>query len=348
MRNDALMKRTAILAALFAAASVSVMMVRLGTRTVLIADAAQSVAATVQSSAVSKLTIEKPAADASQDTLVISLPEHVNSDDIVMENHYMTRQLWVYVNSRDALSYYQHDALVSGLKQVIGGSCISQGNDGQVCLHIQLSGLYEYQSELSEKNITIRFQKPHEVYQKVVVIDPAGGGKQAGSTSAGLAEKEITLQIARKVNSLMKDPGTKIYFTRLDDSDPEASDRVKLAEDAQADMLIGITADGGGQNFSGIRSFYNDRFFIRGFGNADMAVQLERDCAYATGKTAEPVQAAGDEYDLLKVSEVPSAVLCIGNLKDAQDAADLNDSDYLNKIAHGIVQAIYYGGQVQK
>lgn len=346
MKNDAMMKQTAVLAALFAAVSVSVMLLRLTTRTVLVADAAQNTAESQQMAEAYDLTMAKPAAGADLNTLVIPLPEHVNADDIVMENHYMTRQLWVYIDGSE--NYYQQHALVSGLSQITVGRCIPQGTgDGRVCLHIQLSGLYEYQSELTEKSITVRFQTPHEVYQKVVVIDPAGGGTQSDNSASGLKGQDITLAIAQKVNTLMQDPDTKIYFTRMDESNPKASVRAQLAEDAGADMLIGITADGGGQGLGGIRSFYNDRFFIRGFGNADMAVQLERDCAYTTGRKAEAVQAAGDTYELLKASKVPSAVVSVGNPDDAQDAADLENRDYLDSIAQGIVQAIHYGGQKQ-
>ena len=48
MKNDAMMKQTAVLAALFAAVSVSVMLLRLTTRTVLVADAAQNTAESQQ------------------------------------------------------------------------------------------------------------------------------------------------------------------------------------------------------------------------------------------------------------------------------------------------------------
>ena len=205
---------------------------------------------------------------------------------------------------------------------------------------IQLGKAFD--SEIVVTHVNDPYDLSTPVDPKTVTI-PTAEQSPAEKKKAGAA----ALAIAQKVNTLMQDPDTKIYFTRMDESNPKASVRAQLAEDAGADMLIGITADGGGQGLGGIRSFYNDRFFIRGFGNADMAVQLERDCAYTTGRKAEAVQAAGDTYELLKASKVPSAVVSVGNPDDAQDAADLENRDYLDSIAQGIVQAIHYGGQKQ-
>ena len=354
MKDDGMMKKTAVLAVAFAAVSLTVMLQRAGTRNVIIADAAQAV---VQDNGQKHeqtkdagdflLTLKSPVTDAVQDAWVIPLPENVDSDDVVIENHYLTRQLWVYIRSHDT-GYYETNPLITGLKQIEGGKCILQGTNDRVCLHIQLDGLYEYQSELSEENVTIRFRSPHEAYKKVVVIDPYGGGTDQGNSGNGLLEKDICLQIAKKLEKKTDSADVKIYFTRLGDSDPSTKERCSLIADAKADMVIGLCADAADASVSGMTAYYNNIYYIRGYGNADMAAQLERDCVYATKSNILGIRAAGDHYETLTYAEAPSAYISVGNLNNAQDAVNLAKEEYQEKIAQGILQAVNYGGQVQK
>ena len=353
MKDDGMMKKAAVLAAIFAAVSLTVMLQRAGTRNVIIADAAQAVVqdngqqhGKTRGTGEFALTLKSPATDAVQDTLMIPLPENVDSDDVVIENHYLTRQLWVYIRSHDS-RYYETNPLITGLKQIQGGKCILQGTNDRVCLHIQLDGLYEYQSELSEENVTVRFQSPHEAYDKVVVIDPYGGGADQGNTGNGLLEKDVCLQIARKLEKEIDSADVKVYFTRLDDSDPSTQERCSLITDAKADMVIGLCADAVNPSVSGMTAYYNNIYYIRGYGNADMAAQLERDCVYATKSNILGIRAAGDRYETLKYAEMPSAYISVGNLANVQDAENLAKEEYLEKIAQGILQAVNYGGQVQ-
>ena len=132
MKDDGMMKKAAVLAAIFAAVSLTVMLQRAGTRNVIIADAAQAVVqdngqqhGKTRGTGEFALTLKSPATDAVQDTLMIPLPENVDSDDVVIENHYLTRQLWVYIRSHDS-RYYETNPLITGLKQIQGGKCILQ------------------------------------------------------------------------------------------------------------------------------------------------------------------------------------------------------------------------------
>src|SRR4051812_25173949 len=51
----------------------------------------------------------------------------------------------------------------------------------------------------------------------VVVIDAGHGGQDSGSTKAGMVEKDLTLEVAGRVQRLLQERGLVTVLTRADD-----------------------------------------------------------------------------------------------------------------------------------
>lgn len=79
----------------------------------------------------------------------------------------------------------------------------------------------------------------------LILIDPGHGGLDGGATAAqGTREKEITLLFARQLQDVLIASGRfDVALTRDDDSFFRLEQRVQLARDNQADLLISIHAD---------------------------------------------------------------------------------------------------------
>ena len=79
----------------------------------------------------------------------------------------------------------------------------------------------------------------------VVVIDAGHGGGDPGAIGPnGTREKVVTLAIARRLAALVDaEPGMRAVMTRNSDRRIELRDRVRIAREAQADLLISIHAD---------------------------------------------------------------------------------------------------------
>jgi N-acetylmuramoyl-L-alanine amidase len=75
-----------------------------------------------------------------------------------------------------------------------------------------------------------------------VVIDPGHGGDEEGARGpTGLLEKEVTLDIARRVRGLLGgDEGTEVILTREDDRRVALDDRTAIANHARADLFVSI------------------------------------------------------------------------------------------------------------
>lgn len=80
----------------------------------------------------------------------------------------------------------------------------------------------------------------------VIVIDPGHGGSQAGAKGpGGMQEKDVTLQIAKKLQRrLQKEKGVTVHLTRSEDTTMSLSDRPGKARELSADVFISIHANG--------------------------------------------------------------------------------------------------------
>ncbi len=74
-----------------------------------------------------------------------------------------------------------------------------------------------------------------------VVLDPGHGGGNLGTTGpAGLVEKELTLDIARRLRRLLEDGSFHVVMTREDDSQLSLPRRALIANEKQGDIFVSI------------------------------------------------------------------------------------------------------------
>lgn len=77
---------------------------------------------------------------------------------------------------------------------------------------------------------------------RTVVIDPGHGGDDPGNrnTRLKLAEKTFTLDVAKRLERLLKAQGLRVVLTRTKDRGLELDDRTEIARKAGADLFISI------------------------------------------------------------------------------------------------------------
>ena len=78
-----------------------------------------------------------------------------------------------------------------------------------------------------------------------VVIDPGHGGKDVGTHGpSGLFEKEVVLDVARRLGALVEDRlGSEVIYTRSDDTFIPLEARTRLANERKADLFLSIHAN---------------------------------------------------------------------------------------------------------
>ena len=81
-----------------------------------------------------------------------------------------------------------------------------------------------------------------------VVLDAGHGGKDPGNLGTGryqTTEKDITLAVAKKTAAYIEEriPGVRVIMTRTGDTYPTLPERVRIANEAKADLLLSIHCD---------------------------------------------------------------------------------------------------------
>ena len=356
-RQNNLMKRMAVYCLVFVATAMSAILYYSANKIIVVADVAQD--EVVQESAGSEdgtggegSTENTIVADknhilidrSSQNTkfFCIPLPEDVKAEEVIIENHYMDRELWVNIthkNPHEHEKFYEANGVYGNCESVTEGHFDVEKE--RMCLRFDLTGVYEYHSIFEDNTLYVEFMTPKEVYDKIIVVDPAYGLQEDGVLSNGVSAKDITLEIAKAVKAKLDDTDIKVYYTRMDDSNPTAENRVELAAATKADLLIRIEVSGDANTkLYGTEAVYNSRFFIPGFGSVELADLLEREVVTAISGKANGLLEAGEEDAVICNATVPAAAIKVGYLTNGQEFILLQREDYIQRIAEGIYQTV--------
>ena len=82
--------------------------------------------------------------------------------------------------------------------------------------------------------------KKHNNSKKYVVIDAGHGGSDCGAIRSGINEKDITLDISKRVQKLLEKKGYEVAMTRTDDTYVSLQDRVEFSEIFNPDIFVSI------------------------------------------------------------------------------------------------------------
>ena len=74
----------------------------------------------------------------------------------------------------------------------------------------------------------------------VVILDPGHGGQDSGAMCGGVMEKDLTLDIARRVDHLLDSQGIATLMTRLGDSYVSLADRAAFGNRVNDSIFISI------------------------------------------------------------------------------------------------------------
>jgi N-acetylmuramoyl-L-alanine amidase len=103
--------------------------------------------------------------------------------------------------------------------------------------------------------------KPAVPALRKIVIDPGHGGKDPGAIGVGgIAEKDVVLNVAKKLAlKLKREMGVEVVLTRNDDSFVDLKDRTAIANAEQADLFISLHVNASpNADARGLETYYLD------------------------------------------------------------------------------------------
>ncbi len=270
--------------------------------------------------------------------ICIPLEKGIKAENVVMENRYMERELWIYLQGADK-DFYVENSIYGDLTPVQSGYYEVQRSN--VVLKLRMDGVLEYRSTMENNVLEIAYYNPDEIYEKIIVVDPMGGGSEYGVRVGSSSEKKIALQVVKQLQKKSEPENTKIYYTRLEDVEVSYEERLALVEAVDADLFVGIRAceDSEHTDYYGIHGFYNGEYFIPEYGNIQWADILTRNVTVAASNKAVGLTPA-KEGSILYDIDIPAAEICVGYLSNGNERALLEQESYQDKLAQGLLNAV--------
>lgn len=194
---------------------------------------------------------------------------------------------------------------------------------------------------------TFSFQKDN----KVILIDPGHGGIDGGAVSKrGTVEKNLNLEISKKVKTALTNLGYQVIMTREDDSGlyensgtirnkkiQDLNNRIKMINSSGANVFISIHMNMFPESkYYGAQVWYSGREESRILAHV---IQEGLKSDMDNGNKREE-KAANNSYKILRESEIVSVLIECGFLSNYNEEQQLLNEEYQNKIAISIAASV--------
>ena len=185
-----------------------------------------------------------------------------------------------------------------------------------------------------------------ELLGKVIYIDPGHGGPDPGTIYKNIYEKDINLEICKKLQTILEEEGAIVYLTRYGDYDlsksytgsrkkSDLNNRAKIINDSKADLYISIHLNSiSSSTWSGAQVFYDDV----NEKNYDLALLMQEQLK-ADLKTTRKVKEISTMLMNRKIV-IPGILIEAGFLSNPNDRYLLRQADYQYKIVESIKKGI--------
>lgn len=179
--------------------------------------------------------------------------------------------------------------------------------------------------------------------EAVVVIDSGHGGDDPGKIGINNAlEKDINLQIAKKVQKLLEKKNVKVIMTRENEESLEKSKvedlkaRVELLNETKPMLAVSIH-----QNSYPEESVHGAQvFYFAHSKEGEAAAKILQEALREIDPENHRQVKANDTYYMLKKTEAPTVIVECGFLSNQKEAEQLCSDEYQNQIAEAVTKGI--------
>ncbi len=219
---------------------------------------------------------------------------------------------------------------------------------------------------------------------KTIVIDPGHGGKDPGTSHNNITERELTLDVSKRLGSVLRAAGYNVVFTRERDAWVSLSERSNFAVKKKGDLFISIHVNASAKpNVSGFETYYLDLagnkesvrlaalensgtnhrlgemeailtdllLSARIQESRKLATEIQKNTVSHIKKRGHQVNNNGTKgapFHVLIGSSMPGVLVEIGYCTNSAEAKRLKQSKYRDALAEGIANGIHnYARQLE-
>jgi N-acetylmuramoyl-L-alanine amidase len=192
----------------------------------------------------------------------------------------------------------------------------------------------------------------------LVVIDPGHGGQDSGTMKSGLLEKELTLDVAHRLERHLQQRGFVVVLTRMDDSYVALQDRAAIANNQPNCVFVSIHFDEAGRAAAtGIETYYAAHAisipervaswlpFLQRTSNEPPNLESQSLASFVQDSIVAQTQATNrgtrpEQFFVIANVRHPAVLVEGGFLTNKEEAVKLANADYREQMAAGIAEGI--------
>ena len=259
---------------------------------------------------------------------------------------YMAKKEWIYDDTYKARYYLDDNGhYVSGTYKIDGKDHLFHKNG-------------QWISEVSKEVGFVKGQ-----YSRTIFLDPGHGGRDSGAYYYNVAEKDLNMQVYRKLRKKLEELGYKVLTSRDSDIDVDfVTERSRMVNKTNSDIFISIHFNATGSAYSrasGIQTYsysddpdYPSKINPYWHNHPDRMSESKR-LAAAIHSSLLAETGAKDagllerSFAVLRETAKPAVLLELGYMDNFAENQQIRDSHYQDKIVAGIVKGIqkYYAGK---
>ena len=259
---------------------------------------------------------------------------------------YMAKKEWIYDDTYKARYYLDDNGhYVSGTYKIDGKDHLFHKNG-------------QWISEVSKEVGFVKGQ-----YSRTIFLDPGHGGRDSGAYYYNVAEKDLNMQVYRKLRKKLEELGYKVLTSRDSDIDVDfVTERSRMVNKTNSDIFISIHFNATGSAYSrasGIQTYsysddpdYPSKINPYWHNHPDRMSESKR-LAAAIHSSLLAETGAKDagllerSFAVLRETAKPAVLLELGYMDNFAENQQIRDSHYQDKLVAGIVKGIqkYYAGK---
>lgn len=189
-------------------------------------------------------------------------------------------------------------------------------------------------------NTTITLLKKASRDDKLVVIDPGHGGLETGAVYGDCYEKDFNLDIAKRLNALLKSKGVKTYMIREDDSYVGLYERAYIANTLNATLFLSIHNNAYNTKSHGTETlYYPTPAGATGFTSKRFA-QIIQSRLVSKLKTKDRGIVERPNLVVLKATKMPAALAEVAFMDNSEELQKLKTEEFRQKAAEALCEAV--------
>lgn len=193
---------------------------------------------------------------------------------------------------------------------------------------------------------------------RVVIIDAGHGGQDTGATRDGVLEKDLTLDVAKRLEQLVRASGLRTVLTRSDDRSVSLAERAALANEQRDCVLVSIHFDEGGRAAAtGVNTYYAARQepnapaiaswlpFMQAVANDEPNLESQSLAGFVQQALVTRTRAVdrgtrAQQFYVIRRVRHPAVLVEGGFLTNQEDLSKITREDYRQELAAAISQGI--------